>query len=418
MNDQSQAASRFLDRDKTITTVPVRSRCSVCYEFDTRATTAELLIPYRVSINGKVQATANGKPHTLSKTDRKIKLQVDPGSHVALYLNSDVHPDYQCNPVYAVEVGDRDVLVKITEQKGRIGHAQPVVGMPASRPADKPGGRPMDCYQALLIGDIWMAVSHLYTVAEAEALMPPDTAPAIRNAVRSIYAGLATPGLQVQFPASDSMPAKILKVSFAEADNVQANITHCPLLTGVLPRTHPYAYAALLTEAHKVGVTDMLVTSCWRPMLGSIVHRAGLGLDVAYISSASERVKINRVGLLKKGRSNNENISDREKLLFDEYEAAKQHAHAVLATEPQAKSEERLARESWEEEKDKTEPKLMRNLREGLRTHQFIGQLFDPWYMEVNTKNHHRSANEQHTRNESIHANHLHLTIRESKIYE
>lgn len=416
MNDQSQAASILLDRDKTVTTVPVRSRCSVCYEFDTRATTAELLIPYRVSINGKVQATADGKPHRLTKTDRKIKLQVDPGSHVALYLNSDVHPDYQCNPVYAVEVGDRDVLVKITEQKGRIGHARPVVGMPAGRAADKPGGRPIDSYQALLTGDIWMAISHLYTVAEAETLMPPDTAPAIRNAVRSIYAGLATPRLQIQFPASDTMPAQMLKVSFAEAENVQANITYCPLLTGVLPRTHPCAYAALLTAARQAGVTDMLVTSCWRPMLGSIVHRAGLGLDVSYLASDGEKIHINRTGLRGKHGTQSENVSALEKMLYEEYEAAKKRAESSLSERAERKAEQK-AKIEWDAERDRNEPKLMHELREQLRHHQSISQIFDPWYMAASTQNHcSQNANEQRSQNETIHANHMHITIKEPKI--
>jgi len=58
--------------------------------------------------------------------------------------------------------------------------------------------------------------------------------------VRSIYAGLARPALSVNFPASDSAPAMTLRVAFrAEMQgNVRANTTHCPCLTGILPRMY------------------------------------------------------------------------------------------------------------------------------------------------------------------------------------
>ena len=70
------------------------------------------------------------------------------------------------------------------------------------------------------------------------------------------------------------------------------------LLKDVLPRTHPHAFAALMTEAYAAGVNDISVTSCWRPMLGSIVHRAGLGSDVVAIAYVHQAVKLNRVGLV------------------------------------------------------------------------------------------------------------------------
>jgi len=330
---------------------------------------------------------------------------------VALFLNSDVHPDFRRCPVYAVVVGDNDVLVRIKEQKGRIGHARAVAGTATARPPSQPGGRPTDCYDSLLTGDIWMQISHKYTVEEVSTRMAADTPPAVAAAVRSIYSGLAQPRLVLNFPPSDSTAAQTLSVRFAEADNALANTTHCPLLTEVLPRTHPAAFAALLTEARNAGVTEMLVTSCWRPMLGSIVHRAGLGLDVTYIANATQRVNINRTGLLNKRRGASENVSDLEKKLYEEYETAKKKAE-----NKQNQKAESSAKDSWDNERNKNEPKLMHELRERIRNHQSVAQVFDPWFMEANTHHSGQAANEQRAKNEVLHANHLHLTVREPGI--
>jgi len=332
---------------------------------------------------------------------------------VALFLNSDVHPDFRRCPVYAVVVGDNDVLVRIKEQKGRIGHARAVAGTATARPPSQPGGRPTDCYDSLLTGDIWMQISHKYTVEEVSTRMAADTPPAVAAAVRSIYSGLAQPRLVLNFPPSDSTAAQTLSVRFAEADNALANTTHCPLLTEVLPRTHPAAFAALLTEARNAGVTEMLVTSCWRPMLGSIVHRAGLGLDVTYIANATQRVNINRVGLTLPSTRRNENITDREKKLFDEYVAAKKRA---AENGVESHKTERDKREGWNEERNKNEPALVRKLRDQLNENSSISQIFDPWYMAARTGDHTAYANEQRPGNEKTHADHMHLTVNEPKI--
>jgi hypothetical protein len=53
----------------------------------------------------------------------------------------------------------------------------------------------------------------------------------------------------------------------------------------------------LLAEARAAGVTELRITSGWRPMLGSIAHRAGLGLDIDYAESATEHVALNRAAL-------------------------------------------------------------------------------------------------------------------------
>ncbi|MFA9217752.1 MAG: hypothetical protein ACEQSK_11685 [Sphingomonadaceae bacterium] len=413
MSKEAPVATGTMSTSFPVTTVTVGARCKVCYEFDTRASSAELALPYLVSIDGKVQETAGGKPSALHGKNRKITLSVPAGSRVALYLNSDVHPDHRRNPVYALQVGQNDVLVKVVERKGRIGHVQATVGTPQTRQAEQAGARATDCYDAQLTGDIWMQISHRYTVDEVPARLPPDVPAAIQAAVCSIYAGLRAPRLQVTFPANDSTPAQTINVAFAEAENAQANTTHCPLLSEVLPRTHPSAFAALLTEAHNAGVTEILVTSCWRPMLGSIIHRAGLGLDVTYLANSKQRVRLTRVGLTGKSSRQSENVSELEKKLYLEYETAKNQSKKNTTGSKKIVDEKK---DHWNMERDQNEPELLKIMRKGLSHHPCVKQIFDPWYMAASVAEQKMSANEQIRPIEKLHADHMHLTISEPQI--
>jgi hypothetical protein len=419
MTEAAYAATCALDVKGTVTPVALGVCRKVCYEFDTSATKADLALPYRVSLNGKVQEATRASGG-LTVANRKIALLAAPGDNIALFLNSDVHPDFRRHPVYAVQVGDNDVLVKITEQTGQKHQVRAEVGRAAHRPPNRPGGPPVDFYSAGLTGDIWKLISHKYSEAEANAFLPPETTPAVRLAVRSIYAGLREKSVLVKIPASDSAPGLELRVRFADAENASANITACSLLDDVLPRTHPCAFASLFTEACNVGITDMLVTSCWRPMLGSIAHRAGLGIDVVHIANTTQKLRINRVGLT--GTGKNENVSEAEKKLYVEYLAAKQKARGTgngEATGDQ-KTNAKIqtdTKRAWDNERNNTEPELMSALRARLYKHHSIKQVFDPWYMETSTEDQRLpEANEQGTSNEKLHANHLHLTVKEPKI--
>lgn len=425
MTEAAPAATGTLTASTSLTTVNVSARRKVRYVFDTSATKRDLALPYRVSIDGKVQE-ASPNLRKLSGSKRSIELLVAPGARVALFLNSDVHPDFRREPVYALQVGEHDVEVLIKEKQGRISHARAEVGTSVTRQAGQPGERAVDCYKALLTGDIWMQISHLYTAAQADAILPPETPPPVRVAVRAIYSGLPTAQLLVQFPASDGAPAHALRVAFADSENARANITYCSLLNDVLPRTHPAAFAALLSEAYKAGVTEVHVTSCWRPMLGSIAHRAGLGLDIVYIANASQTVRINRVGLTGAG-GGNPNVTTQEKQRYDEFMAARQGAreisaapigtNAELIEKTQKVSNAMEAQENWNAERNLHEPVLMKELRQQLQKNPSIAQVFDPWYMEVNTHDQNpQVANEQLSSNEKLHANHLHVTVSEPEI--
>jgi hypothetical protein len=442
-------ATCTLSPEGAVTTVLVGTKCKVTYEFNTAATSGGLALPYVLAINGQVLPEYVEKPGAL-RDKRSIVVAVNPGSKVALFLNSDVHPKHRRVPVYAVEVGNNDVHVKITEKTGRIGHEWATLKQPLCRPGTAPGKR-LEVYDAALTGDIWMQISHLYTADEADALLPPDTIPTVRAAVRSIFGGLQRPELIVNFPASDSAPAMTLKVEFMDEmqNNVRLNTTHCPWLTGILPRTHPCAYAALLAEAQAAGVKSVRVTSGWRPSFGSIAHRAGLGLDITYIEGETQRVFLNRALLMNNKAPRNGNVSEREKALLRDYESAKDEVAAKerdmkaaqgrlnrnpdngnkaqlereLADASQrfdaSQERERYTRREWDNERNRNEPDLIRKLRDRLGQNKSVKQLFDPWYMDANTAdtmppvpNEQRISNP----NERTHNNHLHITVREPKI--
>ena len=152
MTQPSPAATVTNTVDRDVCTVPVCTRCNVCYEFDTRVTNRDLAIPYRVSLNGKVLEGA-GTVRKLGAS-RKITLQAEPGSRIALFLNSDVHPKFRQSPVYEVVVGANDVHIKITEKKGQLRDGPVIV--PSQHKSPTPGPRRLDTYEASLTGDIWM----------------------------------------------------------------------------------------------------------------------------------------------------------------------------------------------------------------------------------------------------------------------
>jgi hypothetical protein len=205
-------------------------------------------------------------------------------------------------------------------------------------------------------------------------------------------------------------------VAFEEGGNPQQNIAGISTTADVLPRTHPRAFEVLFNQACKLGVTDILITSCWRPCYGAIVHRAGLGLDVCYIATATEKVRINRIGLLLKGHGSNPYVSDAEKKLRAESLALQ--ASVKNQADQKAVQTARNKRNERINEMEKNQPRIVSALRDSLRTQEVVGQLLDPWYIDLNTHSvGSRSLNEQQNKTEQTHAHHLHITIKEPQIY-
>lgn len=410
----------------------VVARRKVTYVFDTSASnpTGAITMAVAVHVNGK------SVPFELKPGDhpfiRSVSLFAEAGAKIELFLNGDAA--YQSQPVYAVQVGANDVRVLIKEKTGK--HPDEAV---LGGPTTSSDGR-TDEYTASLTGDIWLQVSHRYTENEVGTIIPPDTKSAIRAAVLLVYRGLQKSSLNVDFPATDSAPASSVRIDFKEQENPGANIRDFSLLRDGLPRLHPYGYLALLEAAHESGVTRLEVDSGWRPMLGSIAHRDGRGIDVIAISAAGRHTWLQRIGLRRKSLLAQEDITPAEKAAYDElvqtvarYQAsrrlAEQRAHdkSLLNASPSERDRaieeannsrddalraQHEAEEKWRAAIPGSEPQPVKLFRGALLTHRFVKQLLDPWYMDLDTKD--RKApvpNAQSDGLSKLHSTHLHLTI-------
>lgn len=424
----------------------------------------DLNMPYAVAIGGAVDPAFKDRAFGVACKNGKIEFYAESGKEVKLYLNSDASPDFRKEPVYAVTVGNGPLEVTITEKAGK--HADkdtPTLKNTRTGEPDKNGVTvTTQYYEAPLTGDIWLKVTHKYSADEAKARIPPTTGAEIKAAVLQFYDGSlsdSSPKLSVTVPkpSGNGTHSVVIDPNKGESmDNVSANIhVATDLYKDVLPRVHPEGFVALIEAAREAEVETLKLTSTWRPMIGSIAHRAGLGLDVKYLDTA----QLNREELRgkKPTKAADENVSDEEKRLFAEKEKAdkelqtaeaskdaleKQQAEldrlkkknpdkadpikeAALtkaleeATEnaKKAQKEKRKTNEAWNKERDKNEPAKVKGYRASLSKCKCVSQIFDPWFMDANTQDQIAAKpNEQRDDNEKLHAHHLHITVREPKI--
>lgn len=57
----------------------------------------------------------------------------------------------------------------------------------------------------------------------------------------------------------------------------------------VLKRTNPLAYKGIVEAAWKTGIDELILSSTWRPMLGSKLHRMGVAVDVIFVDDYDDR---------------------------------------------------------------------------------------------------------------------------------
>lgn len=368
---------------------------------------------------------------------------------MTLFLNSDATPAYRTSPVFAITPKDNDIEVIINERRGKLGDDDTPKFKETKEVSGKNGSkRLVDVYEATLTGDIWMKVTHKFTLDEAKALIPPETLPEIRAAVLKIYDGSLNGEMSISIKEEDES-VRLIKLTFEEAVNALQNITSFNMHKDGLPRVHPRAWVAVIEAAQKAGVSKVQTSSAWRPQLGSILHRTGLALDVNYL----DQVNLNRGELVNKG-PDTANVSNEEKQLYQEKEAAgkeavKAKAHleklqseqqALLALKKKSPNKASPVRETeleneikeaeiklktanenksaadkaWDDERDKNEPTKVKTFRKQLSASKYVKAIFDPWFMDNDIHDHiSAKPNEQKDGNEQLHRHHLHITINE-----
>ncbi|SFZ77395.1 hypothetical protein [Chitinimonas taiwanensis] len=432
---------------------PVSVTRRVSYRFETGLwdphipSERTLNIPYALAIDGKADKAFSKKAAVLKAYVAKDDIFVEPGQTVALYLNSDAAPANRKHPVFAVTPKEHDIEVVIKERRGQLGSDDTPKLKGTKEITDARGNkRKVDVYEATLTGDIWFKVSYKYTLDDAKRLMPPETVAEIRAAVLSIFDGSLKGELTVNAPNDQGVMQKTI-LTFQNADNPVQNIANFDMYRDGLPRVHPHAWLALIDAALKSGIKKVITTSGWRPMYGSISHRTGLSLDVGYL----DNVLLNRQEL-RGGRQDVKWVSDAEKQLFKEKELADK---AVKAAEDKRDSlikeqnnlnrlkksnpgkvdplrERALENEltdsiknleaanqakvtadnAWNKERDLHEPTIVKSFRTSLSQCKCVSQVFDPWFMDDNTRDQVPSKpNLQISSNEKLHSHHLHITV-------
>jgi hypothetical protein len=388
-----------------------------------------LRIPVAVAINGVVKPEYRHRCRTLIAY-KAFDMWVQPGEKVSLYLNSDAAPGQRQHPVFEVAPTTHDVLVVVSEKRGHLGD-QDVPQPAGSRQGED--GRTVDEFHAVLSGDTWKKVSRQYTAADAQAQIPSTTAVEVKDAVLSIYDGRCHGPLHVRTPAGAE-----LVVQFEASQNCADNITNFDLFKDGLPRVHPLSWVAVIEAALAAGVTHLSTSSAWRPMLGSMAHRSGLGLDVTYL----DNIHLNRAQLRSAGTS--AYVTQHEKDLFAEklhddglvaedtrtlsrlqkqLRSAPQEQRAALQARindlsqrlVEDKQDEDDAARAWGKERNAHEPEKVKSFRTSLLRCSCVSQVFDPWFMDGNTKDGRTPLpNEQKSGNEQLHKNHLHVTVTEA----
>jgi hypothetical protein len=442
MTQPANASAQSTQNATAVQTVPVAAKRKVTYLFKFTSSST-LSLPYAMAVNGTVTDPASGKPRRLSHNTAKT-FTVDANATVSLYLNSDAQASFRQEAVFAITPTERDVHITITEKTGKHTTQATPVFKETKKGSD---GKQVDYYTADLTGDIWMKVSHKYTEAEAQARIPAGTDSAIQDAVLNIYRGLSSAQVTANLAATPTKAAQSITMSFDSSSNASSNISTFSLLSDGLPRTHPKGLVALFQAAQQAGVSKLTLSSAWRPMLGSIAHRSGLGLDVNYMEADGKRIRVNREEL-RKNAPDLDWVSAQEKTLFTTYEQA-QKAATAAATEQRAaaaalkraqKQPDQVvdaqkakdaadqkkadadkamvdAERAWNEERDRNEPAGIRSFREALQGNSLVAQLFDPWYMDSNTRDQvAATTNKQASDNEKLHAHHLHLTVSEPEL--
>jgi hypothetical protein len=174
--------------------------------------------------------------------------------------------------------------------------------------AAKPGAA--DEYFSFLNGDLWLSISHEFTDTEITRLCPPETLsramPQQRGSLlnegthQTIDVDWAT-GLQPIYTSGQSSRSSlpfsvwipVLGITVKFAEGIAANAVNTSARTTVqqtLRRTSPRAFAAILKAAWHLNIDTIQISSSWRPMLGSRLHKMGVGLDITEIVDSVEHI--------------------------------------------------------------------------------------------------------------------------------
>lgn len=400
-----------------------------------------------------------------------LNVSVPKGTIVGVCINVDAKKKFRQYPLWQVTAGVNDIVIDVYETYGRHAlddTARPVITRNVGTD-DTP--KLVDHYKARLTGEIWKRSTHPFTAADVDAMPPDRASEAMRTALKKIYAADFTMNGQdfsVDVPrGKDEKDTASVQLRWIAAlnENCIDNIKQLNLKADVPSRIHPEAYAAAAMAALEAGVKRVLLSNSWRPMLGSIGHRAGLGLDVAYLdglllnrksldpahhpsaginvsteeadafnawkksikdndaANAAHTAAVRSAGtaenelkaILKKGKATQAEI-DAAKKKLEEAQAAKETASKAAAD---AEKDVPVKQAAWEKQMKADQPASINSFRREVMLRPIVAEVFDPWFMDYNAHDDKApTPNDQSDGTEKQHNNHLHITIDDPELKE
>jgi hypothetical protein len=206
-------------------------------------------------------------------------------------------------------------------------------------------------YIGLLTGDLWLSVSHEFNNEDIHRLCPPEklsrkilSAQSRQSSQPEQQIGQMLSGAQPQ-PVEDlenldvdwttalgpiysagvgsrsmdsfSVTIQKLGITLTFSPRALANAINTSEHTTVqqaLRRTSPRTFAALLKASWQLHIDQIALSSSWRPMLGSRLHKMGVGLDVVRVDDTVEKISftIRNRGKGDRGKSFPDTISGKK----------------------------------------------------------------------------------------------------------
>jgi hypothetical protein len=407
-----------------------------------------------------------------------IVYTVKSGTTVGICIGVDAKAKFRKYPLWQVTAKANDIVVDVFETFGKALGLQEKVGTPVTRnEGTEKAPKNVDYHGARLTGDTWMRSTHKFTSGDVDAIPKERATDAMKQALKRIYAAdfdaVGKEGnfaIDVPRKLDDKDTASVqLLWRAGENSNCKDNIASLNLKQDVPSRIHPEAYAAVAKAAHDADVDRVEFSSSWRPILGSMPHRLGMGLDLVYLKSGKDGAKLNRVGLLPDGkghRAGNDNLPKEELDAYDDWKAkvaqedkakkelknandaldaaegaktkikspAPETAEKLKKTVEEAKARQSAAKKAqkdaedatnkakaeWNKEVKKHEPDPVGKYRRYVMLGHVVSQVLDPWYLVGLGK--HKAGelvpNEQTGEGGLAyqHRNHMHLSIKDTEL--
>ena len=375
--------------------------------------------PISMSIMPKGKAANPKTPRKAITVDYHLMpiKEVRSGKAFGLLLGVDTKSNFREYPLYQVTPKDRDVIVDVYETYGKhTGN-----DTPAFIETREVNGNKVDFYEAKLTGDIWKKISHAYDSSDVDEMLDVDLPDEAIQAIKDIYDGkLKGSNGRYSLDADVGNNQKIKFVWGGGNENALGNISSLDIKAELLTRVQPNTYGALLKAAIDAQVDEVTITSGWRPMLGSVFHRLGLGLDVTYVKhdGKNHHMYRNRGTLSQDEKDAYKDVADKQKALDAANKAKKSQKEIGPLEEELVTAKIKLAKVI-----DTAQPKPVKDFRKTLLGLAKIKQVLDPWYLDTNAGDtiepQVNMLGQGKTKDRALeenHSHHLHITATDSEL--